>query len=673
MRFLVAILLAAGLLAAQLAHGGALEPFLALPAYALVALAALLAIPTGVRNVFSAPGAGIAVLAFAGWIAWRCLAQPPDPALAQTDFAAMLACVAAWAAATMGLADNRSRFLWLGLCVVIGLGQCGVAAWQLSHRGFSMPFWWSEELRGFYEGRFWTRARGLFLNPNQFAWTMNGLALLTLSVGAWGRVRVLARVLLLYVSAVFIVMSVLSASRGGLLSLAAGLAVFLLVSGGTIVAVLRHNRVLMLGGMLLAVVLVGVAGWLAFSMSWVAQGRVDVLSTPGMLDSTLQQADAAKVGDPRGFYLENGVRLLESAPLAGVGPGMFRYGARWYRDPHMSGDATFAHDDWLQLASEYGYVGLVLGATVLVLGVARGVSAFVVAVERSHELGGMTSSRGAFALGGACGLVAFAAHSFTDFNMHIPANALLAAMALGLATAPRAEPRRVRGGLPGILSLAGATAAVCALAIFLNREGRAQWEMLQAANALSRGEEDAALAYANSAVATMPDNPTAQALRGRALYAYESWLIQKDTPPWQPDASDEADDATTTEAGANDADDKPVLTDAEREKIYRDAAESFARASALQPQERSHWIGGAKALVETEQTAPAHRRFATAIGLDLYDGYAWAAYGDFLGDHEEIPRALRIYQLGNAVADGIYCGEQWQSLQDDLHPEETTE
>jgi tetratricopeptide (TPR) repeat protein len=339
----------------------------------------------------------------------------------------------------------------------------------------------------------------------------------------------------------------------------------------------------------------------------------------------------------------------------------------------MPGDALFAHDDWLQLSAEYGFVGLVLVAMVLVAGVTAGVRAFVRAVERSHELGGMTSSRGAFALGGACALVTCAAHSFTDFNMHIPANALLTAMALGLASAPRAEPRRVRGGVAGGLALAGAAAAVCALAIFLNREGRAQWEMLQAANALLRGEGDAALAHANAAVVARPRDPTAQALRGRALYAYESWLIQKNTSPWQPDASDEADDTTTAEEGANEADDKPVLTDAEREKIYRDSAESFARAAELQPQERSHWIDGAKALVETGQTDAAHRRFATAIGLDLYDGYPWAAYGDFLGEHEEIPRALRIYQLGYAVADGMYCGEQWQSLQEDLHPETTTE
>jgi O-antigen ligase len=672
MRFLVAIFLATGLLAAQLAHGGALEPFLALPAYALVGVAALLAIPAGVRNVFSAPGAGIAVLAFVAWIAWRCLALPPDPALAEVDFVAMLGCVAAWAAVTMGLSDNRSRFVWLALFIAIGLGQAGVAAWQMSQRGFSMPFWWSEELRAIYEGRFWTRARGLFLNPNQFAWMMNALALLTLSVGAWGRVRVLARMLLLYVSAVFIVMSVLSASRGGLLSLAAGLAVFLLVSGGTIVAVLRRNRVLMLTGMVLAVVLVGLAGWLTFSMSWVAQGRVDVLSAPGVLDSALQQADTAKVGDPRGFYLENGVRLLESAPLAGVGPEMFRYGARWYRDPHMSGDAVFAHDDWLQLAAEYGYVGLVLGAAVLVLGVAAGVRAFVGGVARSHEMGGMTSSRGAFALGGACALVTFAAHSFTDFNMHIPANALLASMVLGLATAPRAEPRRVRGGVPGILILAGAAAAVCAMAIFLNREGRAQWEMLQAANALARGQGDVALAHANAAAAARPDAPLAQALRGRALYSYESWLAQKDAANWKSDDSEDEEDAPATEESEED-DEKPLLTDEERAGIYRDSAASFARAATLQPLERLHWLGEAKAFLEVGRIDEAQKQFATAIGLDLYDGYPWAMYGDSLAEHEEIPRALRIYQLGYAVADGIYCGEQWQSLQDDLHPEETTE
>jgi O-antigen ligase len=665
-----------------------MEPFLALPAYALVGLAALLAIPVEVRNLGSASGGGILVLAFAGWIAWRCLALPPDPALAQTDFLAMLGCVAAWAAVTMGLADNRSKFLWLAIFVAVGLGQAGVAAWQMSHRGFSMPFWWSEELRGFYEGRFWTRARGLFLNPNQFAWMMNALALLTLSVGAWGRVRVVARVVLLYVAAVFIVMSVLSASRGGLISLAAGLVVFALASGGVVLFVMRRNRVWMLGGMLLAVTLVGVAGWLAFSMSWVAQGRVDVLSVPGVLDSTLQgQVDPSKVGDPRGFFLENGVRLFESAPVVGAGPGMFLYAARAYRDPHIPGDPIFAHDDWLQLAAEYGFVGLVLGAAVLVAGVAVGMRAFGRAVARSHEAGGMTSSRGAFALGGACVLVTFAVHSLTDFNMHIPANALLAAMALGLAMAPRAEARSLRGIASGVLILAGTVVAICAMAIFLNRDARAQWEVFCGANALARGEGDVALARANAAVAANSSSPLAHALRGRALYAYESWLIQKSEPAYEPeppgkdDADEGEDDATgavTAEATpseepaadetAEEDADKPVLSATQRERIYRDAAESFARAAAIQPLERSHRMDRAKALAETGASAEAHGEFAAAIGLDPNVAYAWAAYGDFLSEHGETPRALRIYQLGSAVADGVYCGEQWQDIQNELHP-----
>jgi tetratricopeptide (TPR) repeat protein len=198
---------------------------------------------------------------------------------------------------------------------------------------------------------------------------------------------------------------------------------------------------------------------------------------------------------------------------------------------------------------------------------------------------------------------------------------------------------------------------------------------LRARNALARGDADAALAHANAALAGRPDAVAALALRGRALYAYESWLVQKSTPPWEPDDSEEVvEDETAAAPEISDADDdRPVLTDAERARIYRDAAASFARAEELQPLERSHGMGRARALAEVGDAAGAHRQFATAIGLDLYEGFPWAAYGDFLAEHEEFPRALRIYQLGHAVADGGYCGEQWQSLQEDLHPEDAAE
>ena len=100
----------------------------------------------------------------------------------------------------------------------------------------------------------------------------------------------------------------------------------------------------------------------------------------------------------------------------------------------------FAHNDYLQMVAEIGFVGfailLVLG--VVVVGKALAASSQPVGAEERY-------------LGIACvgSLTAIALHSFVDFNLYIPANALLfvwiagTTEALGFAAyRPRRHKRR---------------------------------------------------------------------------------------------------------------------------------------------------------------------------------------------------------------------------------------
>jgi tetratricopeptide (TPR) repeat protein len=352
---------------------------------------------------------------------------------------------------------------------------------------------------------------------------------------------------------------------------------------------------------------------------------------------------------------------------------MYRYAARFYRTGDVSGDPIYAHDDWLQFLSEYGFVGAAGMVLLLVLAFAGGTTGFLRAVRKaSEETGHPLSTSGAIVLGAVCGLVACAVHSNVDFNMHVPANALLAAALLGLITDSRiaAQPSRVRWG--AWLAVAGMLAALLGLSALLLHRGEASYRALQAANAMKRGEVDRALAEVEAGLKVAPNDPTLLAARGEALFSYESWWNFENAPA-EPETTEEEDES----AEAPQAPDVS-LPDAERERLYQQAAASYRRAVELQPLERENTIGLAKALVEEGKTSEADAWFLDAIGLDLTHPYAWGNYGDFLLSGDDVPRdhtlrARHIYELGANLPSGQYCRDQVSAIDADVETEKEGE
>ena len=126
------------------------------------------------------------------------------------------------------------------------------------------------------------------------------------------------------------------------------------------------------------------------------------------------------------------IELWRETPWLGIGPGHFDYRFRSVRPQEIQLQPIRAHNDFLNTLVDWGIVGfvLVMGAlAVITFGVAKawrnvgGVAA---------DLGNRRSNRFAFVLGASFGLIALFFHSATDFNMHIPANAILAVTLLAL-------------------------------------------------------------------------------------------------------------------------------------------------------------------------------------------------------------------------------------------------
>jgi O-antigen ligase len=649
MRIAAAIFFALAVVAAQAAHGGLLIPVLAYPALALVALGALCALPA----IFSSPREpwpmlAVTIVALSLYMLWRC-ANAPDNSLAMAAAGLILGCATMWAGVSLAVTRNNARFVFFTICSLAAVIQVIFAILQMvKHGDFSQPFWLSEELKSIYSPRFPQRPRGLYLNPNQFAWLMNAMTLMALSLGIWGRLSAIPRIALLYLAAVFGAMSILSGSRGGAISLLAGFCAFLGLSVAALLWSVGHRRLLLLvmGTMLLAICAGAV--YLAFSTSWVAQGRLSALLLPEM----------------RSGFAEQAIRLFQTEPFLGAGPGMYRYAARLYRTGDVSADPLFAHDDWLQFPAEYGFVGLAMFIVALTLALVAGSRAFLASVRlASTETGSAMSSSAAFVLGAVCALVAGAVHGNVDFNMHIPANALLAAALLGLVTGARPltfESRISRFHPTAWLTAFTCLAAAAGLTWLLAQRGEAEYHSLQAANAIERGDIKYALEETEKGLRRLPEDATLLAQRGRGFFEYESWLEMNTPENTAEESSDEdgEDDASEEEPTA-------LLSPAESAKNFRDSAEFFSRAIKTQPLERLHDISLANALAAQELDEKAQRPYIEAIRMDPAQSYAWSKYGDFLFGRDRWLEARRIYEIGAALPGGQYCRSRVELIDED--------
>jgi O-antigen ligase len=148
-----------------------------------------------------------------------------------------------------------------------------------------------------------------------------------------------------------------------------------------------------------------VAGALAFTVWLVAQPLFDRLGTI---------TDARTVAARTGIWSDT-LRLAADFPFFGSGFGTLAEVYPRYQSVYAGQRLIHAHNDWVQLFAEGGLAG-----TLAVLALVGGYGAAAV-----RRLGRRRDREAvALALGGLTGMVAFLLHSFTEFNAHIPANAL---------------------------------------------------------------------------------------------------------------------------------------------------------------------------------------------------------------------------------------------------------
>ena len=119
------------------------------------------------------------------------------------------------------------------------------------------------------------------------------------------------------------------------------------------------------------------------------------------------------------------VEMIEDYPVLGIGPGNFSTVFTQYLPP-AENRHFYAHNDYIQSAAEIGLISIVIIAWMIAAVYRRG---FKKLKNQSRLVRGVT-------IGALSGITAILVHSMLDFNLHIPANALLFTVLVALAVCP---------------------------------------------------------------------------------------------------------------------------------------------------------------------------------------------------------------------------------------------
>jgi len=254
---------------------------------------------------------------------------------------------------------------------------------------------------------------GPFVSKNHFAGYVGMAALLALGLAVglargggrreWTSGRRASGVVLALVAALAMALGVLvSLSRGGAASLAAGVLAFLALR-------VRHR----LGEGRLGPVLPSLA-------VAVALATLLLLVLPPHAHERLRSLAETS------FRLDtwrDTLRTAASSPLVGQGLGAFEDAYPRFKSGHGELRVEHAENDYLETLAEAGLLGLFFAVAALILSAAR-----VLAARPSSLLRDLGA-------GALAGLVALLTHSAFDFNLRIPSNAILAAFLVSVAAA----------------------------------------------------------------------------------------------------------------------------------------------------------------------------------------------------------------------------------------------
>ena len=257
------------------------------------------------------------------------------------------------------------------------------------------------------------RGSGTYICPNHLAGLLEMLLPVGLAYVLNGRVGQLLRVFLSYSSVAMLAGILVTLSRGGWIATAVACFIFF-------VCLVRRREYRITAVVLIILIVAGAT--LFYSNASLSQRRVQ----------RMMAVDSPYSVIGRLWLWEPAIRIWRDHFWFGVGPAHFDYRFPAYRPEEVQARAGYAHNDYLQTLAEWGVVGtslIVVSFVLLFWGVLK---TWRYVCREQSAFGTKPGNRAAFVMGASIGLVAILVHSVTDFNMHVPANAIVAVTLMAL-------------------------------------------------------------------------------------------------------------------------------------------------------------------------------------------------------------------------------------------------
>lgn len=620
----VAVLCGLGLLTSQYFVGRGPYPFLALPGFAVLALAAVLSLGcVGKRQAASTKWACVFFsAALALWIAVPLLERVDEwvPGLVVRQ---VLAAAVVYGLVVFCLTGSRERMVLLGILIAGALAQAALGFFQYLVPDAKPHLGWISALCPDHMAMHEFRARGFYFNANHLAWLLNIAGSFSLAIGVWGGARVWVRVGVLYAGAVFFGLGILTQSRGGLIGMGVAVAVFFSLGCRSLLAGAMGRRGRTAGMLFVSLAAVLGASWLAFSQSDLAQYRFFTAIDEGYRVNVWKTA----------------LRLWQTEPIVGAGVGTFTNASRQLRLQTDAVDDICAHNDWVQGLAETGLVGVGLGVCILILHFAAGWGAFGAEAGRRPATAGAASLRGPVQAGALASLSACAAHSFFDFNLQVSANMILLAFVLGLLATPgggaEAKGFWMYAGKTGLISTAALGAA---LALMTWHSFHVERAWILADNALREGKPEVALELAREGFSKNPFHARLADSVGRAAFAL---------------------------ANANDR------VSPERSRFKNEAVEFFQKTTLLEPQDAWNFLNLAQAIDERGSNSVSQPLCYHAISRAQFYSAPYETLGLVFEISHRPAEAIRFYGLACSLPGATYSHERRAALMK-ISPEKKT-
>lgn len=353
-------------------------------------------------------GSGGAGDAISGTAAGSLSIDPYSTRLALVQVAALLV----YFAAALAYIDSPKRLrLVVRVVTIFGFALAFFGLIQY----FSSPnkIYWLKELPQ-------STPFGPFYNRHHFAGYMELTMALPLGLLFSGAIERDKRPLYIFAVAFMGIALVVTNSRGGLVAMAAEIVFLLMLAGFR-----RGDEEVAEGGRakgrLKALV---VRAGLAFVMVLALVGGALFFGGEAALSRLVGTVNSEDPTTGRAHFWNVTLNIIKDHPLVGTGLGSFGLAYTRYDTRNGLYRLEQAHNDYLQLASDAGAVGVALGLF------------FVVALFRTGLARRETEDlfRRGVATGALVGCFAVLVHSFFDFTLHTTSNALLFLVLAALAT-----------------------------------------------------------------------------------------------------------------------------------------------------------------------------------------------------------------------------------------------